>query len=134
MRKHFIEIAAGNNVYIPEYKIDGTGRSIDNAILIEKAPIILSEGIAVFYPAVRDLFDIRVYVEVNEQERFSRYIKRAVSNRNQTESDAIKQFDTINKSAEIYLRPQRKYADVIINGDASINDIEQLAEDFSRCF
>lgn len=134
MREHFIELAKGNNVYIPEYKIDGTGRSIPNSICIENAPIILSEGIAVFYPKVRDLFDIRVYVEVDEEERYSRYIKRAVASRNQTVDDAIKQYETINKSAQIYLRPQRKYADVIINGKAQIEDIEQLAEDFSRCF
>ena len=39
MRKHFIELAKGNNVYIPEYKIDGTGRSIPDPICIENAPI-----------------------------------------------------------------------------------------------
>ncbi len=134
MRQDFLKLANDENIDIPEYKIDGTGRSIPNAIHINRAPIILSEGIAVFYPKVRDLFDVRVYVEVDEETRLQRYIERAVSKRNQKEEDALKQYDTINKSAKIYLRPQRKYADIIINGGASLNDIEKFSDDLSRCF
>lgn len=134
MRKNFQVLAQNNDVYIPEYKVDGTGVSVENAILVKKAPIILTEGIAVFYPAVRDLFDIRFYVEVEEDLRLERYIKRAISSRNQTEEDAIKQFETIKHSAALYLRPQRKYADVIINGHASIEDFTQMAEAFGKCF
>ena len=134
MKEHFKKLAKKQNVYIPEYKVDGTGRSIDNAILVETAPIILTEGIAVFYPDVRDLFDIRFYVEVDEEIRLKRYIKRAIESRNQTELDAIKQYETVNKSAKIHLRPQKKYADVIINGNANISDIEDMTERFSRCF
>ncbi|MCQ2957622.1 MAG: AAA family ATPase [Candidatus Gastranaerophilales bacterium] len=131
MRKDLITLSEKKNVYIPEYRIDGTGRSIPNSILIESAPIIMSEGIAVFYPAIRDLFDIRVYVEVDEELRLERYIKRAAESRNQSREDALEQYETINKSAQIYLRPQRQYADIIINGHAEISDIEQIAEDLS---
>jgi len=134
MKKHILELADKKNVYIPEYKVDGTGRSVENSILVESAPIIISEGIAVLYPEVRDLFDIRFYVEVEDEIRLERYIKRAIERRNQTELDAIQQYETINKSARIYLRPQRKYADVIINGNASVEDFAQIAEDFGRCF
>ena len=131
MREDLISLSEKENVYIPEYKIDGTGRSVPNSILIESAPIIMSEGIAVFYPEIRDLFNIRVYVETDEILRFERYIKRAIESRNQTREDAIKQYETINKSAAVYLRPQRQYADIIINGHAEISDIEQIAEDLS---
>ena len=134
MKEHIKKLALRENVYIPEYKIDGTGISIDNSILIKSAPIIISEGIAVFYPEVRDLFNIRFYVEVDDEIRLERYIKRAIADRNQTEIDAIKQYETINKSAKIYLRPQRKYADIIINGNADISDIEEIAENIIRCF
>ena len=134
MREHLKKLADKKNVFIPEYKVDGTGISIDNAILVEAAPVIMSEGIAVFYPEVRDLFDIRFYVEVDEEIRLSRYIKRAVEYRNQSELDAIKQYERINDSAKIHLRPQRKYADIIINGNAKISDIEDITEKFIRCF
>ena len=134
MKSHIMKLAKKENVYIPEYKIDGTGRSVENSILIKSAPIIMSEGIAVLYPEVRNLFDIRFYVEVEDEIRLERYIKRAVEYRNQTELDAIQQYETINKSAKIYLRPQRKYADVIINGNASIEDFAQITEDFGKCF
>ena len=134
MKEHIKKLSNMENVFIPEYKIDGTGVSVDNSILIEASPIIISEGIAVFYPEVRDLFNIRLYVEVNDEIRIERYIKRAVASRNQSELDAIKQYETINKSAKIYLRPQRKYADIIINGNAEISDIEEIAENIIRCF
>ena len=134
MKEHIKKLAERKNVYIPEYKIDGSGVSVENAILIKSAPIIISEGIAVFYPEVRDLFNIRFYVEVDDEIRLERYIKRAIASRNQTELDAIKQYETINKSAKIHLRPQRKYADIIINGNAEISDIEEIAEKIIRCF
>ena len=134
MRKHLQQLAQKQDVYIPEYKINGSGVSVDDAILIECAPIIIAEGMAVMYPKVRDLFDIKFYVEVDEDLRLERYIKRAIDSRNQTEQDARQQYVTINESAKIYLRPQRKYADVIINGAASIEDFAQIAEEFSNCF
>lgn len=134
MKNHFQKLANKENVLIPEYKIDGTGRSVKDAILVETAPIIMCEGIAVFYNDIKDLFDIKFYVEIDEETRLKRYIERAIKNRNQTAQDAVAQYQIINKSAEIYLRPQRKYADVIINGNANIDDISQIAEEFSKCF
>ena len=134
MRKHILQLAQNEGVYIPEYKVDGTGISVKDAIFIDSAPIIMAEGIAVFYPNVRDLFDIRFYVEVDEETRVKRYVKRAIECRQQTEQSALEQYETINKSAQIYLRPQRKYADVIINGKAEIEDFVKITEDFSRCF
>ena len=134
MRKHILQLAQNEGVYIPEYKVDGTGVSVKDAIYIDTAPIIMVEGIAVFYPKVRDLFDIKFYVEVDEQIRIERYIKRAIESRHQTEQGALEQYETINKSAAVYLRPQRQYADIIINGNANIEDFTEITEAFSRCF
>ncbi len=134
MRKHIQALGRREDVWIPEYKINGSGISVDNAIFVKSAPIIVSEGIAVLYQAVRDIFDIRFYVEVDDETRLKRYIKRAVENRNQTQSDAVQQYETINKSAKIYLRPQRKYADIIINGAATIEDFAEITEEIAALF
>ncbi len=134
MRKHIEALSRKEDVFIPEYKINGSGISVDNAIFVKCAPIIVSEGIAVLYQDIRDLFDIRFYVEVDDETRLKRYIKRAVEHRNQTETDAVQQYETINKSAKIYLRPQRKYADIIINGAASIEDFAEITEEINACF
>ena len=76
----------------------------------------------------------KFYVEVDEDLRLERYIKRAINSRNQTKEDALKQYERIAECAAIHLRPQRKYADVIINGHATIEDLSKIAEDFGNCF
>lgn len=119
----------GENIYIPEYKVNGSGISVPNNIHIESSQIIISEGIAVLYDRIYDIFDVKFYVEIDEDVRKERYIKRAVEKRNQTKEEALKQFNKINLSAEQYLKPCKKYADVIINGETTPEAIIEMVNE-----
>lgn len=130
MREDMGKLINKENIYIPEYKVNGSGVSVPNSIYIESSSIIIAEGIAVLYDEIHDIFDVKFYVEVDEDIRKERYVKRAVEKRNQTEEDALAQFEKINKSAEQYLKPCKKYADVILNGattkEALINIVDEI--------
>ncbi len=128
-RKNILDLKNNKDVLIPEYKVNGSGISIPNAIRIKSSPIILIEGIASLYEDVRDLFDIKFYVEVDEKIRKKRYVFRAMEKRGQKEEDTLKQYEIVNASAQKYIVPQREYADVIINGDAGIENFSYLARE-----
>ncbi|MDD3594421.1 MAG: hypothetical protein PHX18_07330 [Candidatus Gastranaerophilales bacterium] len=129
MKSHLERLEYNEDVWIPEYKVNGSGVSMPDAIFIKSSPVIISEGIAVLYPEIRDVFHIKFYVEVNEKTRLERYLSRAVNNRNQTEKDALEQYKVVNESAIEHLIPRRKYADVIINGAADISDFSAIAKE-----
>ena len=128
-RENILELKNNKDVLIPEYKVNGTGISIPNAIQIKHSPIILIEGVAALYEEVRDLFDIKFYIEVDEKIRKERYILRAIEKRAQNEEDTLKQYEIVNASAQKYIIPQREHADVIINGNAGIENFSNLARE-----
>ena len=128
-RQNVLDLKNNIDVLIPEYKVNGSGISVPNAIKIKCSPIILIEGVAVLYEEVRDLFDIKFYVEVDEKIRKERYILRAIEKRGQNEEDTLKQYEIVNASAQKYIVPQREHADVIINGDAGIENFSNLARE-----
>ena len=128
-RKNILDLKNNKDVFIPEYKVNGSGISVPNAIQIKNSPIIFIEGIASLYEEVRDLFDIKFYVEVDEKIRKERYILRAIEKRGQNEEDTLKQYEIVNASAQKYIVPQREHADVIINGDAGIENFSYLARE-----
>ncbi len=128
-RKNILELKDNKDVLIPEYKVNGSGISVPDAISIKSSPIILIEGVAALYEEVRDLFDIKFYVEVDEKIRRERYVLRAIEKRGQNEEDTLKQYEIVNASAQKYIVPQREHADVIINGDAGIENFSYLARE-----
>lgn len=129
MKKDIKQLLKGNQIKIPKYVINGTGVSIPNCVPKEPARIILGEGIAVLYPEIRDIFDIGIYVDIEENERKERFIKRAIEERHQDLEGAEKLWDTINESAKQYIRPTKKHADMIINGKASIEDFRAITRE-----
>ncbi len=128
MKKDIEILLNGEDVMIPEYTINGTGVSIPSAIHKKSGNVIMAEGIAVLYPGIKDVFDIRVYVDIDETERKERFIKRAIKYRCLDHEGALKQWKAVNESAEKYLRPTKEFAQIIINGKSTREDITEFAK------
>ena len=127
MKEDIKKLLNGNDVMIPEYKINGTGVSVPNSIHKQGAKVVMSEGIAVLYSEIRDVFDVRVYVDIDEAERKSRFINRAIHCRCMDMDGAEKQWKAVNESAKTYLRSKKKYAHIVINGKSSEKDFKDVA-------
>ena len=72
-----------------------------------------------------DLFDIKVYVFTPYEKIRERWFERAIS-RGKSGSAAEVQFEDVNSTAQIYIRPTMKNADIVINGLASAEYIEEI--------
>ncbi|MCQ2789472.1 MAG: hypothetical protein MJ229_03730 [bacterium] len=121
------KISNGEDIFIPKYKQDGTGISIPNAVEIPSRKIVVVEGMSTMYRNVKDVFDIKVYIETTDELREKRFLDRA-SDRNQSIENARKHWDYVKEAGRKYVQPSRKEADIIINGNADLTYFSQIIE------
>ena len=101
-------LAQGNNIMAPKYIPNGTGVSIPHAQEVIADKIIVVEGIATMYEEVRDVFDVKIYIETEDDIRQDRFIKRAITERNQTKENAMKQWLYCIRRSKIRYPKQEK--------------------------
>ena len=128
MREDIANLKNGIDIKIPQYKVNGTGISVPKAIEKKSSDINIVEGICVLYDKVHDLFDIKIYIDVDENIRKERYLSRA-KQRNQSLEEVKEQWEIVNKSAIKYIRPTKKHADIVINGSIEIRQLKNFASD-----
>lgn len=128
LKEDLQKISEGEDIYSPEYLINGTGISVPKAKFVPSNKIIVVEGMASMYKDVKDIFDIKVYVETDINIRRERFMKRAYTERNQALDEAKKHWDYILGAGEKYVKPAREEADIIINGDTNLTYFSQILE------
>jgi uridine kinase len=128
LRSDLEDLAQGINIKAPMYLPNGTGVSVPKAIDVTSQKIIVVEGIATMYDAVKDVFDIKIYVETDNDLRKSRFVDRAVKERNQSVENAIKHWNYIAQAGEKYVKPFRSEADLVLNGNSDLNYFAQVLE------
>lgn len=126
MKKHLIELKKGNKIISPKYDFVTCESSMDGEVK-KPAKIILNEGLYVLNEDIRDIMDVKVYVFTPLDILKDRWYKRAES-RGKTGLAADLQFRDVNKTAQEYIRPAMKIADVIINGLIDIDYIEIITD------
>ena len=124
MRAHLVSLKYGCGVNAPEYDFI-TCESIPNRAYKNPTRAILAEGLYVLGEELVDLFDIKVYVFTPFENIKERWFTRAIS-RGKSGAAAEHQFNDVNATAQIYIRPTMKNADIIINGLASAEYIEEM--------
>ena len=122
------ELANGYTIMAPRYVPNGTGVSIPNSLKISSNKVVVVEGIATMYKDVKDVFDIKIYIETENDIRRERFIKRAKAERNQNERNAIKQWEYLLSAGEKYVLPGRDYADFVIDGNSDLKYFDQILE------
>lgn len=127
LRKDLESIAEGNDIKIPRYLLNGTGISIPNSMLIKSDKIIIVEGVATMFEAIQDVYDIKLYVETDENIRKDRFLSRA-EKRNQDPENALKHWEYIQDAGRKYILPARENMDIILNGDCNLPYFTQILE------
>ena len=120
--EHLKQLKEGKSIECPVYDYTKHNRSY-KVIRIDPKPVILVEGILLLAdPRVRDLLDIKVYVEADADERILRRISRDVEERGRDLNGIIKQYlTTVKPMHYLYVEPTRSKADIVINSGK--NDI-----------
>ncbi len=128
LRSDLEDLSDGLNIKAPMYLPNGTGVSVPKAFDVMSQKIIVVEGIATMYDVVKDVFDIKIYVETENELRKNRFMTRAVEERNQSQENAEKHWNYIANAGEKYVKPFRREADLVINGNSDLKYFAQMLE------
>ena len=127
LKEDVLNLQKGKNILSPEYLVNGTGKSKPKSIQVKSNKIIIIEGMCSIYDKVSDIFDIKVYIDLDDTERKDRFLKRA-KNRNQDEINALKHWEYIKKAGQKYLIPNKPKCDIIINGECDLEYFSHMVE------
>ena len=115
MKLQLNNLIQGNKVNIPIYDFATHTRKNDTHP-VERHRIIILEGIlTLFHQEIRDMMDIKIYVETADDIRIIRRIKRDIEKRERTFTSVIEQYyNTVRPMHIQFVEPTKKYADIII--------------------
>ena len=115
-------VKAGESIECPVYDYSQHNRSKET-LHIEPKKIILVEGILLLTdPRVRELLDIKIYVDADADERILRRIIRDVKERGRDLDNIVEQYlTTVKPMHYLYVEPMRNRADIVVN--SGMNDV-----------
>lgn len=113
--EHIATLRAGKEVQVPIYDFS-TDRRTDKTFTVQPCRVILVEGILIFAePALRKMFDVKIFVDTDADLRFIRRLERDINERGRTTISVIEQYThTVRPMHLEFVEPSKRYADVII--------------------
>ncbi len=113
--EHIKELKKGNEIQKPIYDYGIYNRK-EETTTVEPKEIIIVEGLLVFYEErIRDLLDIKIYVDTDADIRILRRIIRDINERARNLESVINQYmNTVRPAHEQFIEPSKKYADIIV--------------------
>ena len=115
MAEHLEALRRGESIRCPVYDFAVHNRS-DETVLVEPQQVIIVEGILIFEnKALRELMDIKIFVDTDADVRLCRRIKRDVNKRGRSLESVLTQYQqTVKPMHERYVEPSKKYADLVV--------------------
>lgn len=121
--KHLLELKAGKSVDIPEYDYSQHRRK-EKTNKVEPKSVILLEGILIFAePKLRELLDLKIYVDTDPDICLIRRINRDVKKRRRGLDSVLNQYlSTVKPMYHEFVEPSKRYADIIVP-EGGYNDV-----------
>lgn len=109
------DLKSGKSVMMPQYDFVNH-RRLDEMVLVESKPIIIIEGLMIFTDKrLRDLFDLKLFVDTPPDIRFIRRLERDIKERGRTMESVIEQYLNVVRPGHYnFIEPYKEYADLII--------------------
>ncbi len=121
LRQHLGQLKRGESVDCPVYDFSTSTRS-DEIETLGPCRVVLFEGIFSLYDQeIRDLLDIKCFLHVDSDIRFTRRLHRDVKERGRSLESVISQYyDTVRPMYQRYLDPQKQYADFTVGEETDV--------------
>ncbi len=113
--EHVKQLKEGRSIQLPVYDFKTHTRTA-HSIPVEPQRVILVEGILIFVEKrLRELFDVKIFVDTDADIRFIRRLERDINERGRTSISVIQQYLTTVRPMHLeFVEPSKRYADVII--------------------
>ena len=115
LEQHLIALKAGESIDQPVYSFVDHNRT-GETVKTEPKRVVIVEGILILtHPEVRDLFDIKIYVHADSDERLIRRLKRDIAERGRSLEEVLSRYQTTLKPMhQKFIDPTKEFADIII--------------------
>ena len=115
LTEHIATLRDGKAVEVPIYDFSTHSRTT-RTFAVQPRRVILVEGILIFTEAaLRDMFDVKIFVDTDSDLRLIRRLERDIAERGRTAQSVIKQYQTTVRPMHLeFVEPSKRYADVII--------------------
>ena len=112
---HLKDLKAGKNIQQPVYSFKEHNRT-GETVTIEPRKVIIVEGILILtHPDIREMFDIKIYVHADSDERLIRRLKRDIAERGRDLEEVLNRYQTTLKPMhQQFIEPTKEFADIII--------------------
>jgi uridine kinase len=113
--EHLTQWRRGQAIEVPIYDFTTHTRTKET-VRVEPQRVAIVEGILVFAePKLRDVFDVKLYVDTDADIRFIRRLRRDIAERGRTTESVVEQYLTTVRPMHLeFVEPSKRYADVII--------------------
>ena len=115
MAEHLKELKSGKSIQQPVYSFKEHNRT-GETIEIKPRKVVIVEGILILtHPEIRELFDIKMYVHADSDERLIRRLKRDIAERGRDLEEVLWRYQTTLKPMhQQFIEPTKEFADIII--------------------
>ncbi|MFP4019157.1 MAG: uridine kinase [Bacteroidales bacterium] len=115
LANHICKLKKGEPVRQPIYSYLTCTRS-EETILVEPKNVIVVEGILILqHPELRNLIDIKVYVDADNDDRLIRVIERDIAERGRSVNTILERYHKTVKPMHLqFIEPTKRYADIIV--------------------
>jgi len=115
LHRHLSDLREGRGIDMPQYDFVHHCRK-EETIHMESAPLVIVEGLMVLYdPQIRELLDLKIYVDTPDDIRFIRRLLRDINERGRTLDSVVKQYlEVVRPGHASFIEPTKEYADLII--------------------
>ena len=120
--EHLKDLKAGKTIDQPVYSFVSHNRTTD-VIKTHPRKVVIVEGILIFNnEELRDLFDIKIFVHADTDERLIRRVRRDINERGRDVNEVLSRYqDTLKPMHQQFIEPTKNYADLIIPNDRHNN-------------
>lgn len=131
---HLRKLKSGQPIEQPTYSYLTCTRN-EKTILVQPRKVIIVEGILIFtQPRLRKIFDIKVYVDAEPDDRLSRVIQRDMAERGRGVEQVLKRYyETVKPMHTQFIEPTKRFADIIVpqggNNTVAINVLTTIVKE-----
>lgn len=130
---HLKQLKDGKAIDMPTYDFITCSR-LDKTVRVEPREVVVVEGILVLADKpLRDMMDVKVFVDADADERLIRVIHRDCIERGRTPQMVIDRYEeTLKPMHELYIEPSKRYADLIVPQGGHNKVAVKLLTDYIR--
>ena len=113
--RHLTALLRGESIHVPVYDFTNHVRTAETR-RVEPRPVVIVDGILILWDrALRDLMDVKIFVDADADVRLARRLRRDVEERGRDPESVLDQYmETVRPMHLEFVEPSKRYADVIL--------------------